>query len=157
MRRLQVPKTSGLFSKNVLQPEAGRTMLLLWCVVSKRICGSVVQKIWHIRPVTSLRHQRREGFSEGPKFFELCPTNFSKEAKNFAGAERSPPGYGPVTYWKPWQKSNRHSFCRSLRSTNRTKKRAKETDNLNIGVTVDCIALNCWGMHKRNMTIRGIN
>ena len=25
------------------------------------------------------------------------------------------------------------------------------------GVAVDCIALNCWGKHKGNIAIRGVN
>jgi len=32
------------------------------------------------RLVTSLGHKEREEFSEGPKFFKLCPTHFSTGA-----------------------------------------------------------------------------
>jgi len=53
------------------------------------------------RPVTSLGHQEgRRVFREGSKFFELCPiflnlcpTHFSRGAKNYLG-ELRPPGYG---------------------------------------------------------------
>jgi len=49
------------------------------------------------RPATSLEHQEgRRVFREGPKFFELCPTHFSRLGKNFSTGA-SPPCAPVVT------------------------------------------------------------
>ena len=70
--------------------------------VANRSYRTVLQKNSRrpIRPVTSLGHQGgRRVFSEGPKFFTLCPKHFSRGAKIFLGELRppAPHGYGPAS------------------------------------------------------------
>jgi len=51
------------------------------------------------RPVTSLRH--REGgrvFWDGPKFFELCPTQSPRGGEKFSWGF-APVGYAPAFAW----------------------------------------------------------
>jgi len=51
------------------------------------------------RPVTSLGHQSgRRIFWEGPKFFKVCPTHFSWEAKKLLGVF-SPPSPPWLRTW----------------------------------------------------------
>jgi len=54
------------------------------------------------RLVTSVGHQEGRRISwEGPKFFELCPTHFSRGANMFLGgfSPLLPSGYGPGSSW----------------------------------------------------------
>ena len=59
-----------------------------------------------VRPVISLGHQVGwRVFWEGPIFFILCPTHFSREAKFFL--ERAPPPLRPswLRAWQKWQRA----------------------------------------------------